>query len=88
MSNINVKDYLPNFEENIFIKEKPINTAAASYRYSVVEKVLEEWFDEVNSERANTRDMPGDLVELYEEACRTMLKIRMRERDIVLGANK
>ena len=85
---INVRDYLPNFEENIFIKEKPLNTGAAAYRFSVVEEVLEEWFDKVNSERANTRDMPGDLIELYEDACRTMLKIRMRERDIVLGAKK
>lgn len=85
---INVKDYMPEPKNNIFIRQRPIDTKAAAYRYSVVERILEDWFDEINSERADTRDMPADLVDLYEEACRTMLKIRMKEREILLEANK
>lgn len=85
---INVKDYMPESKENIFIRRKPVNTKAAAYRYAVVEHILEDWFDEVNSERADTREMPAELQELYEKACEYMLKIRMYERDILLEANK
>ena len=85
---INVRDYLPDYKENIFIKSKPVNTKAAAYRYAVVEDILEEWFDKVNSERADTREMPGDLIDLYEHACETLLKIRTKERDILLGAKE
>ena len=82
---INVADYMPKTEESIFIRKKPADTKAAAYRYAVLERILEEWFTEINSDKANTREIPYELKEMYEQACKTMLKIRMYEQDILLG---
>lgn len=86
--NINVKDYMPESRESIFIKRTPMDTKAVAFRYASVEKVLEEWYNDINSAEANKAEIPVELQELYEQACETMLKIRMYERDILLGVNK
>jgi len=82
---LDVREYLPKIEERIFVQKRPLNKKAAAYRYSVVERLLEEWFDEINSERSDTRDIPSDLADMYEEASKLMVKIASFERDIITG---
>ena len=82
---LDVREYLPEIEDRVFVQKRPLNKKAAAYRYSVVECLLEEWFDEINSERSDTRDIPSDLADMYEEASKLMARIGAFERGIVTG---
>lgn len=85
MDRINVRDYISEPAEREFIRPRKLNKKAAAHRYSVLQNILEEWFDEVNSERSDTRDIPSDLADMYEQASKLMIQIGLYERDIVTG---
>lgn len=76
----------PEQEAIQFIPKQHSDKHAAAKRYAVVEETLIDWYEQVN--RTNTRELPEDLVELYNDACRVMLKIKQREEEIILGRRK
>lgn len=69
-------------KEIVFIPKQNNDKHAAAKRYAVVEEILIEWYKQVNG--TNTRAMPADLVVLYNVACKLLLDIKNRERDIIL----
>lgn len=72
-------------KDRSFITHKKLNQTAAAHRFSTTDRIFKEWFDEINSEKCNTRDMPADLILLYEDACEIMLEILAKEKEIVSG---
>lgn len=90
MSTINVKDYLPPIldEERVFIRPKSHNKAAAMKRYSVVDKAIKEMFTGINSDEADTNDIPSDLVDKYEQVYQLLVDICIYETDIAVGVIK
>lgn len=84
---INVRDYLPTIEEQerIFVRERKLDKKAAAYRYSVVEEHTDALFNEINSERADVRDIPSELADLYEQMYKNLVEISLYERAIILG---
>lgn len=85
--NINVSDYLPkvNKSERVFVLPKGINKRASAYRYSVVDRLINEWFREINSEEADTRGIPVELADMYEEAYKLMVDISIYEKKMIVG---
>ena len=69
----------------LFIPVKGPDKRAAALRYAAVDKVMEDWYSAINSGEANARELPDELLTLYEKACDLMLEIRERERDILIG---
>ena len=87
MNTINVRDYLPPIEdeERIFIRDKEHNKAAAMHRYSVVDKVKREFFEGINSDSSDTKDIPSDLADKYEKAYMLLVEIGAYETNIATG---
>lgn len=69
----------------LFLPEKGPDKRAAAIRYAAVDKAMEDWYSEINSGIANARELPQELIALYEKTCDLMLQIRERERDILIG---
>ena len=91
MNTINVRDYLPPIdvrEERIFIRDKDHNRAAAMHRYSVVDKVTRELFAGINADESDTKDIPQDLVDKYEQLYKLLISVSMYETEIATGVIK
>ena len=87
---INVRDYLPPIvdEESIFIRDKSHNKAAAMNRYIVTDKITKEFFDGINADLSDTKDIPLDLKEKYEKVYLLLVEIMAYESDIAIGVVK
>lgn len=87
---INVRNYLPPIvdEESIFIRDKSHNKAAAMNRYIVTDKITKEFFDRINSDLSDTKDIPSDLKEKYEKVYLLLVEIMAYESDIAIGVIK
>lgn len=87
---INVRDYLPPIvdEEYIFIRDKSYNKAAAMNRYIVTDKITKEFFEGINSDLSDTKDIPSDLKEKYEKVYLLLVEIMAYESDIAIGVVK
>ena len=87
---INVRDYLPPIveEKGIFIRDKSHNKAAAMNRYIVTDKVATEFFEGINSDLSDTKDIPSDLKEKYEKVYLLLVEIMAYESDIAIGVRK
>ena len=87
---INVRDYLPPIveEKGIFIRDKSYNKAAAMNRYIVTDKVATEFFEGINSDLSDTKDIPSDLREKYEKVYLLLVEIMAYESDIAIGVRK
>ena len=90
MNTINVRDYLPPIvdEERMFIRPKDHNKAAAMKRYSVVDKAIRDLFTGINSDEADTNDIPSDLVNKYEKVYELLVDISAYESNIAIGVIK
>ena len=87
-----IKDIFENiFEQNeepaiteqiVFIPKQHNDKHAAAKRYAIVEELLVDWYRQVNA--TNTRSIPVDLAVLYNVACKILLDIKNREREIIL----
>ena len=90
MNTINVRDYLPPIvdEDYIFIRDKSHNKTAAMKRYSVTDKVTREFFEGINSDEADTKDIPLDLKEKYEKVYLLLVEIMAYETNIATGVVK
>lgn len=90
MNTINVRDYLPPIvdEERMFIRPQNHNKAAAMKRYSVVDKAIRDMFAGINSDDADTKDIPSDLVDKYEKVYQLLVEISVYETDIAVGVIK
>lgn len=86
----NVRDYLPPIvdEECIFIRDKSHNKAAAMNRYSVTDKITREFFEGINSDASDTKDIPSDLKAKYEEVYLLLIEIMAYESNIAIGVVK
>lgn len=69
----------------ILIPEQAPSPAAAAVRLDAVDKVLRELANTLNSDICRPREMPDDLVKLYEKVCIDMCAIRAAERNIIRG---
>lgn len=76
------KEELSLTEQIVFIPKQHNDKHAAAKRYAVVEELLIDWYRQVNA--TNTRSMPADLAGLYNAACKILLDIKNREREIIL----
>ena len=87
---INVRDYLPPIvdEENIFIRDKSHNKAAAMNRYIVTNKITKEFFEGINADLSDTKDIPSDLKEKYEKVYLLLVEIMAYESDLAIGVIK
>ena len=87
---INVRDYLPPIvdEESIFIRDKSHNKAAAMNRYIVTDKITKEFFEGINADLSDTKDIPSDLREKYEKVYLLLVEIMAYESDIAIGVVK
>lgn len=90
MNTINVRDYLPPIvdEERMFIRPKDHNKAAAMKRYSVVDKAIKDLFTGINSDEADTNDIPSDLADKYEKVYKLLVDISAYESNIAIGVIK
>ena len=90
MNTINVRDYLPPIvdEDYIFIRDKSHNKAAAMKRYSITDKITREFFEGINSDDSDTKDIPSDLKDKYEQVYLLLFEIMNYETNIVLGVVK
>ena len=66
-----------------FIELKQPDRKAAAQRYFLVEDILYDWHGKLNDRGMNTRSMPGDLKQLYDEAVHILLKIRDYEKGLI-----
>ena len=66
----------------LFIKKKPADKFESAKRLAITEKMFEEWHADIN--RTDTKEMPQELKNAYEEACVALCKILMAEREIIL----
>lgn len=87
---INVRDYLPPIEEEerIFIRDKSHNKTAAMNRYAVTDKVAKEFFEGINSDISDTKDIPSDLADKYEKVYLLLVEIMAYETNLALGVIK
>lgn len=87
---INVRDYLPPIvdEESIFIRDKSHNKAAAMNRYIVTDKITREFFEGINADLSDTKDIPSDLKEKYEKVYLLLVEIMAYESDLAIGVIK
>lgn len=67
--------------EPIFIKRQDPDKGAAAARLAITEKMFEKWHADIN--RTNTRELPKELVNVYEEASMALCKILMYEKEII-----
>lgn len=65
-----------------FITQKKADKQAAMKRRIITENMVEDWKIEIN--RTNTREMPLNLLRLYEEAFHTIEKILAIELQIMV----
>ena len=65
-----------------FIDRKLPDRKAASERYYLVQDILYTWHGKLNDKNCNTREMPKDLLELYDQAVGIMVKISDYERKL------
>lgn len=65
-----------------FITQKKADKQAAMKRRIITENMIEDWKIEIN--RTNTREMPLNLLRLYEEAFHTIEKILSIELQIMV----
>ena len=65
-----------------FIDRKMPDRKAASERYYLVQDILYDWHSKLNDYRCNTREMPKDLLELYDKAVGIMVQISNYERKL------
>lgn len=86
----NVRDYLPPIvdEESIFIRDKSHNKKAAMNRYAVTDKITREFYEGINSDDSDTKDIPSDLKDKYEQVYLLLFEIMNYETNIVLGIVK
>ena len=86
-SAINVRDILGIEERrpNMFIKASGPDKLEAAKRLAITEKNFEEWYNLINA--TNTRQLPTDLVDLYEEAALVLCRILAFEKRIATGGN-
>ena len=59
----------PKVEEITFIMPKRPDRQAAANRAFLAEDLLRRWHSSLNDESCNTREMPEELLKLYQEAC-------------------
>lgn len=87
---INVRDYLPPIvdEESIFIRDKSHNKTAAMNRYAVTDRITREFFEGINSDMSDTKDIPSDLKEKYEKVYLLLVEIMAYETNIAIGVVK
>ena len=87
---INVRDYLPPIvnEEGIFIRDKSHNKTAAMNRYAVTDRITREFFEGINSDMSDTKDIPSDLKEKYEKVYLLLVEIMAYETNIAIGVVK
>ena len=65
-----------------FITQKKADKQAAMKRRIITENMVEDWKIEIN--RTNTREMPLNLLRLYEEAFHTIEKILAIELQLMV----
>ena len=69
---INVKEIMEGSivePEITFIMKKRPDRQAAANRAFLAEDLLRSWHTALNDEKCNTREMPNELLQLYQEAC-------------------
>jgi len=84
MSNgINVKDILGVVEkkQSLFFRAVGPDKREAAKRLAETEKFFEEWHGVIN--QTNTRALPEDLVDLYDDVAAGLCRILSYEKDIV-----
>ena len=67
----------------LFFKPVGPDKLEAAKRLAVTEQSFEAWYNAINA--TNTRQVPADLKELYEEATVVLCRILQYEKDIVTG---
>ena len=87
-NDINVREILGVEERRpaLFIKETGPDKIEAAKRLAITEKNFEDWHRAINS--TNTRQLPADLVDLYEEAALILCRILTFERNIATGGGR
>ena len=65
-----------------FIFRKGPDRKAASERYYIVQDILYDWHGKLNDSNLNTREMPKDLLDMYDQASELMVRISMYERKL------
>ena len=80
---IDVKEILGVVEVDspLFIKKKVPDKGAAAMRLAVTERMFEQWHADIN--RTDTREMPEELVAVYDEAAKALCKVLMQEKEIL-----
>ena len=58
-----------------FIDRKQPDKKAAAQRYYWAEDMLYDWHSKLNDRSSNTREMPKELLELYDQACNVIMQI-------------
>lgn len=58
-----------------FIMKKAPDRQAASHRAFLAEDLLRKWYDELNADSCDTREMPDELLKMYQMACDTIVDI-------------
>lgn len=81
--NLNVREVLGVLNEPMFIKKSPPDKLEAAKRLAITEKNFETWFSQINE--TNTRELPSELVALYDNAAYTLCRILMVEKKIATG---
>lgn len=66
-----------------FIEHKQPDRKAAAQRFFLVEDILYDWHGKLNDNNMNTRGMPTDLRQMYDEVVHLMLKIRDYEKGLI-----
>lgn len=80
---INVREVLGVLNEPLFIRKNGPDKLEAAKRLAITEHNFESWFNEINA--TNTRELPSELVALYETAAYTLCKILTLEKKIATG---
>ena len=82
---INVRDILGVEEKRppLFFRPVGPDKHEAAKRLAVTEKFFEDWHGRINE--TNTRQLPADLVDLYEDATITLCRVLQMEKQIVSG---
>jgi hypothetical protein len=66
-----------------FISHKQPDRKAAAQRYFLVDDMLYDWHGKLNDQSMNTRSMPTDLKQMYDDAVHILLKIREYEKSLI-----
>lgn len=83
------------FEANISFAEEPLgrllipeqkpSSSAAAVRLNAVDNALRELANTLNSDICRPREMPDELIRMYEKVCLDMCQIRAAEKNIIRG---